>query len=257
MPCKTVIPPVFSPSMPAQFDQNFSGFAQMSFMHNPYYLYGNASMTSISWSTPTINNSFSYTYPENASKSYSQPKIYVKAKGQRPTSKVKVDLTYSKPKEEKHVTKPNASTNKLGPKQFGYQYKNDFVFDCVQGKRKNLWYLVNGCSRHMTGDSTLLTAFVERADPSITFGDDMKGCTMGYDLISKENVIIDSIALVDGLKHNLLSISQLCDKGNEVWFTKEACVISDKTTGNFLLTGNRKENVYVADFNSTRSEGMT
>ena len=74
------------------------------------------------------------------------------------------------------------------------------------------------------------TKFVERAGPSITFGDDIKGYTMGYGLISSENVIIESVALVDGLKHNLLSMSQLCDRGNEVWFTKEACVISDKTT---------------------------
>ena len=88
----------------------------------------------------------------------------------------------------------------------------------------------------MTGDLTLLTEFEERVGPSITFGDDNKGYTMGYGLISKDNVIIDSVALVDGLKHNLLSISQLCDKGNEVCFTKEACVISDKTTWNILLT---------------------
>ena len=52
---------------------------------------------------------------------------------------------------------------------------------------------------------------------------------MGYGLISKDNVIIDFVALVDGLKHNLLSISQQFNKGNEVWFTKKACVISDKT----------------------------
>ena len=61
--------------MPAQVDQNFSGFAQMPFLPNPYYLYGNASMTPMPWSTPTVNNSFAYTYLENASKSYSQPKI--------------------------------------------------------------------------------------------------------------------------------------------------------------------------------------
>ena len=115
----------------------------------------------------------------------------------------------------------------------------------------------SGCSRHMTGDSTLLNKFEERAGPSIAFGDDNKGYTMGYGLISKDNVIIDFGALVDGLKHNLLSISQLCDKGNEVWFTKEACVISDKPTENILLTGNKKGNVYVADFNSTSSKGMT
>ena len=46
-----------------------------------------------------------------------------------------------------------------------------------------MWYLYSGCSRHMTGDSTLLTKFVERAGPSITFGDDNKGYTMGYGLI--------------------------------------------------------------------------
>ena len=100
----------------------------------------------------------------------------------------------------------------------------------MQGKRRSLWYLDSGCSRHMTGDSTLLTKIVERAGPNITFGDDNKGYTMGYGLILSENVLIESVALVDGLKHNLLSISQLCDRGNEVWFTKEACVISDKTT---------------------------
>ena len=132
-----------------------------------------------------------------------------------------------------------------------------FFYECVQGKRRNLWYLDSGCSRHMTGDSTLLTKFVKRAGPSITFGDDSKGYTIGYGLISSKNVLIESVALVDGLKHNLLSISQLCDRGNEVWFTKEACVISDKTTGNILLTGNRKGNVYVANFNSTSSEEMT
>ena len=81
----------------------------------------------------------------------------------------------------------------------------------------------SGCSRHMTGDSTLLTEFKERAGPSITFGDDSKGFTMGYGLISKGNFIIDEVALVDGLKHNLLSISQLCDKGNSVTQLRSLC----------------------------------
>ena len=102
----------------------------------------------------------------------------------------------------------------------------------------------------------MLTEFVERAGPRLTFGDDNKGYTMGYGLMSKENIIIESVVLVDGLKHNLLSISQLCDKGNEVWFTKEACVVFDKIIGNILLTENIKGNVYVADFNSTTSEEM-
>ena len=40
--------------------------------------------------------------------------ILLKSKGQRPAPKVKVDLTSSKPKKEKNVPKPNASTNRHG-----------------------------------------------------------------------------------------------------------------------------------------------
>ena len=101
MQCKNVVPPIFSQSIPANVDMNSSGFPQMPFMPNPFYLYGNASMTPMSWGTPTVNNSFAYTYPENASKSYSQPKAFVKSKCQRPTPKVKVNLTSSESKVEK------------------------------------------------------------------------------------------------------------------------------------------------------------
>ena len=109
----------------------------------------------------------------------------------------------------------------------------------------------------MTGDSTLLTEFEERAGPCITFGDDSKGYTKGYGLISKDNVIIEEVALVEGMKHNLLSISQLCDKGFVSLFSKEACVISNKENNKVVLTGIRKGNVYIADFSSTDSGSIT
>ena len=42
----------------------------------------------------------------------------------------------------------------------------------------------------MTGDQSLLTRFEEKAGPSVTFGDDSKGYTLGYGMIKKYNVII-------------------------------------------------------------------
>ena len=75
-------------------------------------------------------------------------------------------------------TSPRHQLTDLDPKQFGYQYKNDFVFDCMEGKRKNLWYLDSRCSRHMTEDSTLPTEIMEGDGLSLTFGDDIKGYTM-------------------------------------------------------------------------------
>ncbi|KAL8098829.1 hypothetical protein AgCh_031520 [Apium graveolens] len=65
------------------------------------------------------------------------------------------------------------------------------------------------------------------------------------------------VALVDGLKHNLLSISQLCDKGNSVTFNSEACVVTNKRSNKVVLTGVRKGNVYLADFNSSNVEYVT
>ena len=109
----------------------------------------------------------------------------------------------------------------------------------------------------MTADSTLLTEFEERAGPCITFGDDSKGYTKGYGLISKDNVIIEEVALVEGLKHNLLSISQLCDKGYVTLFSKEACVIFNQENNKVVLIGIRKGNVYIADFSSTDFGSIT
>ena len=109
----------------------------------------------------------------------------------------------------------------------------------------------------MTGDSTLLTEFKERVDPSITFGDDSKGFTVGYGLITKDNVILNEVALVDGLKHNLFRINQLCDKGLNGSFNSETCVVTNKEDNKVVITGYRKGNVYIVDFNSTSAYSIT
>ena len=108
----------------------------------------------------------------------------------------------------------------------------------------------------MTGDQSLLTRFEEKADPCVTFGDENKGFTLGYGMIEKDNVIIEKVALVDGLKHNLLSIRQLCDNGNKVHFSQESFFIANKETKDILLTGNKNENVYIVDFNSSKVDSL-
>ena len=85
----------------------------------------------------------------------------------------------------------------------------------------------------------------------MTFGDNMKG-----EIIAKGKVgrsishAIDNVFLVENLKHNLLCISQFCDKGNSVNFTSEKCVISRSDTENTILEGIRKGNTYVVDINT-------
>ena len=94
-----------------------------------------------------------------------------------------------------------------------------------------VWILDNGCSRHITGDRALLSNVVEKADPVVTFGDNIKGLTQGYGPLQVGNVIIDNVSVMQGLKHNLLSISQFCDKGYKVVFEKEKRQILHKKNG--------------------------
>ena len=49
---------------------------------------------------------------------------------------------------------------------------------------------------------------------TITFGDDSKGKIIGIGNIKiGSSLLIENVVLVEGLKHNLLSIIQLYDKG--------------------------------------------
>ena len=118
MQCKNVVPSAFSKSMPANVNQNLGNFPQMPFLSNPFYMYGNASMTPMLWGNQNVNNPFAYIYiyPKNEIKDYLQPKGSDKPKCQRPTPKVKVDLKSPEPKVEKMVSKSKASSNKPGPK---------------------------------------------------------------------------------------------------------------------------------------------
>lgn len=79
-----------------------------------------------------------------------------------------------------------------------------------------MWIFNSDFSKHITGDKTLISHFIKKADPTITFEDDNKGYTMGYDKLEVGNVIIDNIGLVEGLMHKLLNVTQFTDSGFKV-----------------------------------------
>ena len=67
----------------------------------------------------------------------------------------------------------------------------------------------------MSGDPTLFTEIQRKKVGKVTFGDKGKGKITGIGKIGKNlSSSLDKVYLVEGLKYNLLSISQLCDKGN-------------------------------------------
>ncbi|RVW77979.1 hypothetical protein CK203_048244 [Vitis vinifera] len=79
----------------------------------------------------------------------------------------------------------------------------------------------------------------------VTFGDNAKGRIIGQGNIGNDtSSLIESVLLVDGLKHNLLSISQLCDKGFKVIFEASHCIIKDIQNDKTIFMGHRCDNVY-------------
>ena len=120
--------------------------------------------------------------------------------------------------------------------------------------RESHWYLDSGCSRHMTGDRSRFVTLAPSEKGFVTYGDNNKGKIIGEGSIgNSSNFILNDVLLVEGLEHNLLSISQLCDKGNEVLFTSKHCVIHDSMDRKIKFVGKRFNNTYLVNLNEISS----
>ena len=81
----------------------------------------------------------------------------------------------------------------------------------------------------------------------VTYGDNNKGRILGNGVIGNGSSFnIKNVLLVEGLKHNLISISQLCDKGFKVMFEPNSCLIYD-AQGSIVLISKRVNNIYLLD----------
>ncbi|KAF1879740.1 hypothetical protein Lal_00039753 [Lupinus albus] len=70
-------------------------------------------------------------------------------------------------------------------------------------------YLHSGCSKHMTSEKSKFSVLTPRDKGYVTYGDNNKGRILGVGRISKPpSTTIEGVLYVEGLKHNLLSISR-------------------------------------------------
>nr|QCQ81934.1 hypothetical protein [Ammopiptanthus mongolicus] len=130
---------------------------------------------------------------------------------------------------------------------------------CLQGKRKSeKWYLDSGCSRHMTGNKSMFLSLRAKEGGSVTFRDNFQGKIVGIGKIGKHSLpSIDNVLLVEGLKHNLLSISQLCDSGFHVSFNKDSWLVKDVNNDTTLFTVKRQNNLYKVDLEDLSNQNVT
>ena len=95
----------------------------------------------------------------------------------------------------------------------------------------------------MSGDTLKFTSVTPRNEGYVTFGDNNKGKINGCGTIGMHpNPSIKNILLVKSLKHNLLSISQLFDKGYKVIFDKDQCLVKTNEHKKASFVGTLHEN---------------
>ncbi|GJW68007.1 hypothetical protein Tco_0122431 [Tanacetum coccineum] len=106
-----------------------------------------------------------------------------------------------------------------------------------------LWIVDSGCSKHMTGDRSLLKNFIKKFMGTIRFGNDNFEVIIGYGDYIQGNITICHVYYVEGLRHNLFSAGQFCDGDLEVAFCSKTCYVRN-LEGDDLLTGGRESNLY-------------
>ena len=73
------------------------------------------------------------------------------------------------------------------------------------------------------GDQGLFNNVIFKEGGKVYYDDNSQGKIIGMGSISFEHLVVDNVFLVDGLKHNLVSISELFDMNYEVYFDANSC----------------------------------
>ncbi|KAF1884667.1 hypothetical protein Lal_00028551 [Lupinus albus] len=99
--------------------------------------------------------------------------------------------------------------------------------------------------RHITSDKR---KFIELSPKKgyVTYGHNNQGK-------NTSQTIIDNIIYIESFEHNLLSISQLCDKCNKVIFDSKCCIIKNDIDGSMKFIGRRTNNINMVDLDDITS----
>jgi hypothetical protein len=124
----------------------------------------------------------------------------------------------------------------------------------MDGGLEDTWLMDYGCSRHMTGNKKWFSSLTPLLHKEyVTFGNDKKGKMLGTSVIKVNNCFtLNDVTLVDRLRYNLLSISQLCDADLSVLFRKSDSHVLD-SFGKRVCGISHIGNVFQADFSSAQS----
>ncbi|GKC53154.1 hypothetical protein Tco_1075899 [Tanacetum coccineum] len=139
-------------------------------------------------------------------------------------------------------------------KKWVHKKTNPSLLFVQRHTREPIWYLDSGCLRSMTGVKSYLHKYVEQTGPKVVFGDNSSCITQGYGSINYGGIIFTKVAFVNGLKYNLISISQLCDAKYIVQFDDKQGTIFNANK-EIVLIAPRRNDVYVLEMSSLTPNG--
>ncbi|GJU20762.1 ribonuclease H-like domain-containing protein [Tanacetum coccineum] len=118
---------------------------------------------------------------------------------------------------------------------------------------KNKGIFDSGCSKHMTGNKNFLTDYQDIDGGFVAFGGSARGSKITRKgKIRTDKLDFEDVFFVKELKFNLFSVSQMCDKKNNVLFTETECLVLSLDfklldESQVLLRVPRKSNMYSFD----------
>ncbi|GJT91085.1 putative ribonuclease H-like domain-containing protein [Tanacetum coccineum] len=161
-------------------------------------------------------------------------------------------------------SKPNVSHTRLITNAFerGYsqvtrpfnKYSASKNSNPQQKEYKEKGVIHSGCYRNMTGNKCYLTKY-EKYDGGFVSFRDGKGRISGKGKIKIGTLDFNDVYFCEELKYNLFSVSQMCDKKNNVIFTNTECLVLSSNfklldESQVLLRVPRKDNIYSVDLKS-------
>ncbi|KAI3754564.1 hypothetical protein L1987_54350 [Smallanthus sonchifolius] len=115
----------------------------------------------------------------------------------------------------------------------------------------NTWYVDSGCSRHMTGNIRLLEDVIHIDGGYVAFAFNKGEYITGQGTLKNDKVKFEKVNYVEQLEHNLLSVSQLCDKKFSFHFNDSECYILKPGfvihAEWILMKASRRNDTYVLD----------
>ena len=109
----------------------------------------------------------------------------------------------------------------------------------------------------MTGRRHMFQSLELKPGGHVGFGGNQRGKIIGSGTVGNGNLpSISNVLLVDGLMHNLLSISQLSDNGYDIIFNQNSCKVVSQKDGTILFNGKRKNNIYKIKLFELKSQNV-